>query len=306
MPPEGRHLFIIFNPMKQACTLIILLFFCSCIHLPQTGIRQRWDFSYCNAPVIDSLVQQYNDVPGVHPYQQIFVNSKLVLRDDETFDMVLFTNYVHGNWQYDEAKKQLFLLPVHSTKAVVFKVQDFTEGMLRLQLDSADFQHFGSLRNPKNARGGWFTDGDTISFTLEKDFEHFWKDADDPYSIANNAWRVKPGQPESPAQIKQRVVGHLKFFKLLFDDGYRNQRDFVTYNWFVSPLLPASNGIALKYYDNIQPGWNDCFYDSTQAKQGYALLQSAFSKKLEFPSKIENRYQQSSNMIDQLLKNMGE
>jgi hypothetical protein len=78
----------------------------------------------------------------------------------------------------------------------------------------------------------------------------------------------------------------------------------VSYNWFVSPLNPASNGIGLKNYKKVKEAWEACFYDSTQAQQAYDVLYKAFDKEIKFPETEENKFKRSQLMIEQVIANM--
>ncbi len=217
--------------------------------------------------------------------------------------MVLFDNYYHGNWQLNDTRNFLQLSLPNGSKSILLKVDSITNEVLQLKIDSANFIKFIGFRNPKDAVEGWFDKRmTTFKFTINN--EHYSDVSLDPYSINNNRWRVRPQQPETPQQLKQRVMGHLEFFRLLFTDAIKNDKDFVTYNWFVCPLTPANNGIGLKNYKKVKEAWEDCFYDTIQAKQGYDILWKAFDMEIKFPEKEENKYKRGQNMVEQVIRNM--
>ena len=295
---------LLLSHLKKIAPIFLLIWISSCNFLSNEGnIQNRWDFTYSNAPLISEKVKELKDVPSIDPYQQIFLGSKFIFRSNHDFDLVLFDNYYHGNWQLDEKKELLQLSFPNSSKRISLKVDSITNEVLQLKIDSANFMKFINFRNPINTTEGWF-DKRLTTFKFTMDDEHYSNISLDPYSIENNKWRVKPQQLEAHQQLKQRVKNHLQFFRLLFVDAIKNEKDFVAYNWFVSPLKPANNGIGLKTYKKVKEAWESCFYDTLQAKQGYDILYKAFDKEIKFPEKEEDKYKRSLNMIEQVIKNM--
>jgi len=270
------------------------------------GIKGRWNFEYSNAPLFDDVKQDDDTrMMGVDPYKKVFLNSKLILRSNHTFDIVLFDNYVHGDWKYDKENDKLVCTPVNQKQPIVFRVDTVKNDVLQIRWDSSALLAFGGFHNSRLLNNnGWFTRSRQTVFRLSPDDNSYSKEAKDPYSSENNKWRIKPTALESAAQIKQRVKDHIDFFILLYDDAQRNETNYVSYEWFVSPLVPASNGIALKHYSRVQDQWEKCFYDSSQAMQGYQLLEKAFEKKIEFPAKIDSKFQRNINMLEQVRRNM--
>lgn len=284
--------------------ITIILLFNSCTFFDSNSITKRWSFDYANAPIIKDLADSAKIINILAPYKQVFVGSKLILRKDKSFDCVLFDNYLHGIWEYDEDNQQLFLTPCHQKQTIRLAIDSVDPKLLQFRIDSINFLKWKEFRNPVNSKEGWFTHNRQVIFRMAKDKEEYTNPEKDPYNLQNNKWRIKPIQSENSEEIKQRVKQHLLFFKLLFDDAYTNDNEFVAYNWFVSPVLPANNGIALKKYGKIKKGWEGCFYDSTQAIQGFELLRYSFNRHLEFPGEVQNKFKQGSIMIDQLLQNM--
>ncbi|MFL9481648.1 hypothetical protein ACI6Q2_02645 [Chitinophagaceae bacterium LWZ2-11] len=290
--------------MRKRYFLFCFLFLTACVLSPGKLIKYRWSFSFVQSPALIGLLTELQGVNGVNdPFKQVLHSSKLIIRDDESFDMVLFDNYWHGTWTYNQVHNQLALLPENQTKPVLLKVDTLGLKYMQIELDSSNFKKLPDFRNPKGAGGSWFPEDEPVKIGLIPDKESYSDKEKDPYSIKNNSWRIKPENKESDKQIKQRVLNHLSFFKLLFEDAYKYDKNYVTYDWFVSPVLPASNGIALKNYEKIKLGWEACFFDSAQAAQGYELLRGGFSAKIKFPD-TENRFLQSRDMIDQLINNI--
>lgn len=285
-------------------SIAIIILFNGCNFSDSNILSKSWCFEYANAPIIRNLADSAKIINILAPYKQVFVGSKLILRKDMSFDCVLFDNYRHGNWQYDEENQQLFLTPCNQKETIRLTIDSLTTNLLQFRIDSLNFSKWNGFRNPANSKEGWFTHNRQVIFRMSADNEVYSNPEKDPYNLQANRWRIKPIRSESTEEIKQRVKQHLQFYKLLFDDAYDHDKEYVTYNWFVSPVLPANNGIALKNYSKIKQGWEGCFYDSTQAIQGFRLLRAAFSSNLVFPKNIENKFKRGSNMISQLLQNI--
>ena len=285
-------------------SLAILIIFTGCNFSDSNLLTKRWSFNYANAPIIKNLADSAKIFNILAPYKQVFVGSKLILRKDMSFDCVLFDNYWHGNWQYDEENHQLFLTPCNQKENIRLTIDSLTSNLLQFRIDSNNFSKWHNFRNPPNSTERWFTHNRQVIFRMTADKEEYSHPEMDPYDIKNNSWRIKPVKSESTEEIKNRIKQHLLFYKLLFDDAYTKDAEYVAFNWFVSPVLPANNGIALKNYTKIKRGWEGCFYNSSQAIQGFQILRIAFNGPLEFPGKIENKFKRGSIMMDQLLQNI--
>jgi len=98
------------------------------------------------------------------------------------------------------------------------------------------------------------------------------------------------------------VLNHLAFWQLLFHDADDKKRNHVSYNWFSSPLVVASNGVVMKFYDEVKKEWNQNFYDSVQAHLGYELMLKCFSKKIKY-MQTDNKYLRNEDIIKQLTNN---
>ena len=121
----------------------------------------------------------------------------------------------------------------------------------------------------------------SCTFYMLRDGDRYASENDDPYSIVYNKWRVKPLKPETPAQLKAHVL----------------------YNWFNTPLIIASNGVALKYYREISTDWSKNFYDTAQARTAYWILNDAFSTKINF-LQTDNVFEKKVDMFNQMIDNI--
>lgn len=109
--------------------------------------------------------------------------------------------------------------------------------------------------------------------TFESDGIQHKLEQNDPYYPGNNRWRVKPVKEENDAQIKERMKNYLKFFTLFLQDSHKRNESVV--NWRGIPTIVDfyGNGIGMCNRDEISNSWMHCFYNESQAMQGYELLE---------------------------------
>jgi hypothetical protein len=235
--------------------------------------------------------------------KKLFLDNKLILRNDSSFDMLLMKQYIHGIWRYYPEKKILDLLDESANKLKIeFGVDTVNEHLLHLDTDEFVVEKLAGNHINDPAVGNYLFRKPYYQFFLIEDNERFPNLSEDPYSRENNWWRMKPAVPESDEQIKKRILNHLAFWKLLFRDARENDRDYVSYNWFASPLVLASNGVVMKFYDDVKSEWDENFYDSVQARKGYEMMRKCFSKKIKY-LETKNKYVRNEDIIKQLTGN---
>lgn len=291
--------------MKPALAIIFTYFFLSgCIISPEHQLRQRWSFSFTTMPGFIGAIEQFaarNDEDIVTSYQKFFLGSKLIFRKDNSFDLVLFKNYRHGSWKFDSKRKQVVFTPEHAP-AFTAKVDSVSVDFLQLSIAGSAIKNIVTITN-NDSLFTTFMNNDYFTFQLLKDDDRYSNAADDLYSKYNNWWRIKPVHAETDAELKKRVVNHVKFYRQLFQDAIDKNRSFVAYSWFTSPVVVASNGIALRSYEKVQNEWETNFFDSSNARKGFEILGKGFSKKIDLTN-IEQGYQGKIYMLNQVLKNI--
>ncbi len=291
--------------MKNTFTLVMLIVLTGCIRSANNQLQGRWDFGYTNMPSFDSTMQEISEANGEElptTYQKFFLDNKLVLRKDNSFDLVLFRNYLHGNWAYTDSSKQLRFSGMAATKDFSCRVDSAKPFLLQLRFDSIAIHSIVTIQDTGEAYRS-FTQNAEYVLRLYPDELRYSSQDIDPYSKTNNNWPIKPKHAETDAELKARVNNHLQFWKLLFTDAISKDKSYIAYNWFASPLVVAANGVALGKYDKVKAGWNSYFYDTIQAKQSYALMQKSFSKEIKIPNG-DSRYRNDIDMINQLISNL--
>lgn len=289
--------------MKQ---ILALLLFSTCTGCFKTAkdtnlVMARWVFAGTNEEQLIDIAANIEKSYGVEGFKQVFAASKLILRRDNTFDLVLFQNYRHGQWKSTD--KQLILYTEPNNDSIFIAINSIDYDFMEIALDTTNFQRLGRFIMPYE-NISFFDTQDSLKFQLLLDKNGYADKAKDPYSRQNNWWRIKPLKEESLDEVKDRVLNMVDFHLLMFNDAIEKKRSVVTYNWFTSPLVVANNGIALRNYQKIEEDWESFFYDSAQAWYGFLILRTGFEKKLEYPDHITSPFERNKNLLEQYRKNL--
>ncbi|WP_153796903.1 hypothetical protein [Foetidibacter luteolus] len=287
-------------------TLIAALFtiISSCKKTPEQLITGRWGFSFVLPHYIDSLSgNAVNNEEGDDPSTSQR-NARLILRPDGSYDLCLLQAYLHGNWHYNTGARTINLSAQGHKDSFRLKVDTAGVGFIDLEADSLLTQAILQLSTADTANR--FLDSlVSCIFYLSKNPDRYSSLEKDPYSIIYNNWRVKPLQPETKEQIAKRTLNHLQFLQMIFRDAKDKRKTRVDYNWFSTPFIISSSGVALKFFEDVQQDWVKNFYDSTQAREGYQLLRKCFKHKLKHLD-TEDIAEKKIYMFSQMIKNMTE
>jgi hypothetical protein len=100
-----------------------------------------------------------------------------------------------------------------------------------------------------------------------------------------NHWRIKARHPESPAEIKARVIGYLYYLKQRYQWALQNDLTYLPYELY-SPILMAQNGIAVD--NNSMQLWRPIFYSEENWRTANAFLSKAFPRDRKYNEKESN------------------
>jgi hypothetical protein len=128
----------------------------------------------------------------------------------------------------------------------------------------------------------------------------FSSDAESPFAIANNIWRVKASHKESDTEIRARLKNHFRWWEKYFAWGLNNKMQVIDIRSTASVLDLYGNGFQLKYYDQQFPEWRNIFYDTTNCWRAYEIVYYLMYKKnIDWP-KTENRFETFISAFKQL------
>jgi hypothetical protein len=293
---------------KLFCCFIIIISLAACKRDSSELLVGRWDFSSLEMPGMPDFLYEIKQTGEDNAFalKKFLLDNKLIFRKDSTYDIVLLKQYIHGSWHYDATTKYIFLKDSSASKLdMTIHIDSVTGSRLIFDLDEFALTKLVRLHAAQDNYYDLLFNKSYCQFYLDADKDRYSDLKDDPYSIVNNKWRVKPYQQEADKQIKERVFNHLGFWQQLFADAQEKDRSYVSYSWFDSPLTVAENGVRLEFYDEHKKEWDQNFYDSTDANKGYQMLRKCFSRKLNY-MKTDNKYKHHEDVIKQLKANYTE
>ena len=125
--------------MKNIFILLIPVAFLGCIRSSSNQLLGRWNIGDTKMYSFDSTIHaiaEENEEEDQTIYQRFFLDNKLILRKDNSFDLVLFKNYQHGNWSYTDSTKTLRFFGMNSNPGFNCKVDSVNSNLLQLRFDS--------------------------------------------------------------------------------------------------------------------------------------------------------------------------
>jgi hypothetical protein len=100
-----------------------------------------------------------------------------------------------------------------------------------------------------------------------------------PFTLANNRWRVKATQSESETAIKSRLHNHCQFWETYFTWALNNSVDGLDVSSTPTPLKIYANGFGLKKWEDLPAAWKGYFYDTTDCRKADVMIKSIFKKR---------------------------
>jgi hypothetical protein len=101
-----------------AIACVLILCFSTCKKDETALLVQRWRFVAMDMPGVKTFLQETGaagDGDAI-TFQKFFLDNKLMLRKDSSFDLVLMKQYIHGKWKFDADRKELLLEDASSNK----------------------------------------------------------------------------------------------------------------------------------------------------------------------------------------------
>jgi len=293
--------------MKKEAWLILLVLVCAgCINSPKNTLPGRWNFEAVRMPNIAGLldsVKEDNEQPP-ETMRHFFLDYKLILRKDHTYDMVFLKKYTHGKWSFDEDLRTLSLLDesAHSYP-LRLQVDTVTSSSLELKMGKDVL----SRLVPDYIHGmegtSFFRQKGTFIFYLSADKESYDHPNEDPYSKENNMWRIRPAKPENDEELAARLVNHMQFCRLIMQDAVDRDKDYVSFNWLRTPLVISKHDITLRDYAKVRDAWDENFYDTLQAQKGYKLLKDCLADDYT-AEEVDNRFKIGVILFDKAIDNL--
>ncbi|MFA6058260.1 MAG: hypothetical protein WC756_08670 [Taibaiella sp.] len=121
-----------------------------------------------------------------------------------------------------------------------------------------------------------------------------------PYRKEYNQWRMKARHPESPAEIKARVMGYLNYLKQRYQWALQNELSYLPYELY-SPILMAQNGIAID--NSSKQSWRPIFYSEENWQTANTFLSKTFPRDRKYNEKESNVFIRNLECITFYIEN---
>ena len=213
-------------------------------------------------------------------------NEGLVIRfyENGAYSHFGYNFFAFGNWKWDDRKNIITLNPTTS------KDNNFTQ----------QYKIEKKLDDSYSIRKLIVRDGKALVQRLEnKTIALNTVTSNAPFTREMNTWRIKPMKSESATEIKLRTLNYLNFLLSYYEFVQDNKIDFLTYNWYATPIqMHYGNGVRMAY-NNELADWYSCFYSVEEGNEAYKLISAGVQK-----SKIkssESRAERNLEFIKELI-----
>jgi hypothetical protein len=144
----------------------------------------------------------------------------------------------------------------------------------------------------------------SITPQLVSDFEgaaaKFSTEAENPFSLQNNKWRIPAKHKETPAEIKERLINHCMFWKTYFVWALNNNIDYVDVRSTPTPIKIYGNGFALKELNDLSVRWKNYFFDSADCRLANRMIEDIFTHENIAWLNGDNKYKMFAGAFEQL------
>lgn len=171
--------------------------------------------------------------------------------------------YRTGKWKEYGAGIELSLNRMDFTKKL--EVNELSRNWLVLKFTGDDSQFNGTKLKCQTSR-------------------YFSNKSYDMLDPANNMWRQKPRQKESPEELEARVLDHVQYLIAYFKLVEDKKQTFFETTPLQTPIRFHSNGISLPADFENDNAWLSCFYNEADAAAGVKILVSSLRSISDYPS----------------------
>ncbi|MBK7306795.1 MAG: hypothetical protein IPI88_06950 [Chitinophagaceae bacterium] len=194
-------------------------------------------------------------------------------------------SFDYGTWQYDDATKTITINNSIEKGKDVYKIAKIAYDEMTLVNTG-----IGSITNLKFIAPG----------------KRYKNANDEPYSLQNNRWRIKPTSKESDSAIHQRLKENLYFFILFYKSALAKEDKAVSFWGLPSCFKWYGGAIFIKKKDELKDNWINCFYNKDQAMQAYALADKLLSQKYNWPKGEQNWLKLNLAVVELMYKKLDE
>jgi len=98
---------------------------------------------------------------------------------------------------------------------------------------------------------------------------------------ANNAWRIRPGQPEDTVSMRKRIAAMFHYYGIYFR-LVSIEADYFSPKRVLLPIRYYSHGVGLRTPDDIKP-FRTLFYNDADVNKAYEMVHAAMRLDRNYP-----------------------
>lgn len=123
---------------------------------------------------------------------------------------------------------------------------------------------------------------------------------ENPFSKANNLWRIKAPHKESDQEITTRLKNHFRYWEKYFDWGIRTNKQYLDVRSLPGPLKMYGNGFELVPLEDWAPEWKNLFYDDEDTRIAWNKLHYFFTYKRIAWAKTDHKFKMFVSAFQQI------
>jgi hypothetical protein len=184
-----------------------------------------------------------------------------------------FGSFDYGKWS---SKNSQIVLVSHNNKTISYGMRYERPGSLKLV-----------------ARDG-FVAG------FEAQPASFPTAAEDPFSVANNGWRVPATHKETDIQLTMRLSNHCHFWETYFAWALKDKVDYLDVRSTPTLLKIYGNGLVLKNFNDLPAAWKAYFFDEEDCRKASTMMANIFEQHHIKIDQTKNKYNMFISMFQQM------
>ncbi len=222
------------------------------------------------------MLASLNEPQGMIPVRS------LNLFADSTFTQNIRNFMEYGHWWYNAGDKKIYL-KYHNGDKAEYKLAALATDELIVVNTGIDSE---------------------TKLTYVADGKSYTDISNDPFHISNNQWRIKPRQPETELQLRQRLKQFLWFHVLLYRDNLAREEKVISFYGFPTCLKWYAGGIFIIKKEDLPANWYGCFYNKEQALKAYAIMDDIIGKKYNWPKEKISWVKKNLSVLEQMYANL--
>jgi len=175
------------------------------------------------------------------------------------YNLRISTIYSEGRWK--RANDSTLILVATTADTIPIRVMNCDGDTLKIK-----FLRGRSFSNYLN----YLSNDITLTFVSDT---IWYVKTKNPYSFKYNRWAVKAKQKLTETEIRHKLLNYIDYLLAILKDPRDNSKylDKIT-----NPITIAANGISIKGIKEVDPEWQNLFYDKEGFETAYHILQNTF------------------------------